>query len=60
VGFFYGLYNLYVWDVNSRSYVSVKNHGIPEETIQGALSASKDFFSLLLETKMEARHLARI
>ncbi|KIM74834.1 hypothetical protein PILCRDRAFT_827899 [Piloderma croceum F 1598] len=34
-------------------FLYVKNHGIPEETIQGALSASKDFFSLLLETKIE-------
>ncbi|OSC98036.1 Clavaminate synthase-like protein [Trametes coccinea BRFM310] len=31
----------------------VKNHGIPGETIERALSASKEFFSLPLEKKME-------
>ncbi|KDQ49234.1 hypothetical protein JAAARDRAFT_43023 [Jaapia argillacea MUCL 33604] len=31
----------------------VKNHGIPEGTIHSALSASKDFFSLPLESKLE-------
>jgi isopenicillin N synthase-like dioxygenase len=39
----------------STSCFVVKNHGIPEETIQGVLSASKEFFALPLETKMEAR-----
>ncbi|CDO72227.1 hypothetical protein BN946_scf184970.g79 [Trametes cinnabarina] len=31
----------------------VKNHGIAEDTVNQALSASKDFFSLPLEKKME-------
>ncbi|KAI5995141.1 hypothetical protein EDD15DRAFT_2366069 [Pisolithus albus] len=31
----------------------VRNHGIPEETIDSALSAMKAFFSLPLETKMK-------
>jgi len=33
--------------------VAVKNHGIPEEIIQSALSASKEFFSLPIDKKME-------
>ncbi|EPQ54847.1 Clavaminate synthase-like protein, partial [Gloeophyllum trabeum ATCC 11539] len=45
VGFFYGEF--------SSILLSVKNHGIPEETIQEALSATKRFFSLPLETKMK-------
>lgn len=31
----------------------VKNHGIADEIIQNALCASKEFFSLLIEQKME-------
>ena len=31
----------------------MQNHGIPEGTIENALSASKEFFSLPLEKKME-------
>ncbi|KZT28696.1 Clavaminate synthase-like protein [Neolentinus lepideus HHB14362 ss-1] len=31
----------------------VKNHGIPEATLEAALSETKQFFSLPLETKME-------
>ncbi|KAI0770719.1 Clavaminate synthase-like protein [Fomes fomentarius] len=34
-------------------FLYVKNHGIPEETTNKALAASKDFFSLPLEKKME-------
>ncbi|KAJ3011863.1 hypothetical protein NUW54_g2042 [Trametes sanguinea] len=34
-------------------FLYVKNHGIPEGTIENALSASKEFFSLPLEKKME-------
>ncbi|KAI0365343.1 Clavaminate synthase-like protein [Pilatotrama ljubarskyi] len=34
-------------------FLYVKNHGIPEETIQSALSATKEFFSLPLDKKME-------
>ncbi|KAI0655414.1 Clavaminate synthase-like protein [Cubamyces menziesii] len=34
-------------------FLYVTNHGIPEETIQRALSASKEFFSLPLNKKME-------
>jgi len=34
-------------------FLYVKNHGIPEELTQDALEASKQFFSLPLETKME-------
>ncbi|KAH9891881.1 Clavaminate synthase-like protein [Cubamyces lactineus] len=34
-------------------FLYVKNHGIPEETIQKAYSASKEFFSLPLDKKME-------
>jgi len=34
-------------------FLYVKNHGIPEETIDGALAASKDYFSQPLESKME-------
>ncbi len=32
---------------------SVRNHGIPEDTIDKALSASKEFFSLPLDQKIE-------
>ncbi|KAL1937798.1 hypothetical protein VTO73DRAFT_12817 [Trametes versicolor] len=34
-------------------FLYVRNHGIPEETIDAALSASKDFFSQPLDQKME-------
>ncbi|KAJ8487237.1 hypothetical protein ONZ51_g4303 [Trametes cubensis] len=34
-------------------FLYVKNHGIPEETIERAYSASKEFFSLPVERKME-------
>ncbi|RPD56634.1 Clavaminate synthase-like protein [Lentinus tigrinus ALCF2SS1-7] len=34
-------------------FLYVKNHGIPEENISKALQASKEFFSLPLEKKME-------
>ncbi|KAI9066009.1 Clavaminate synthase-like protein [Trametes sanguinea] len=34
-------------------FLYVKNHGIREDTIEKALSASKEFFSLPLEKKME-------
>ncbi|KAI0823965.1 Clavaminate synthase-like protein [Trametes gibbosa] len=34
-------------------FLYVKNHGIPRDTIDKALEASKDFFSLSLERKME-------
>ncbi|KAI0927583.1 hypothetical protein AcW1_007213 [Taiwanofungus camphoratus] len=34
-------------------FLYVKNHGISETTIEQALSASKDFFSLPIEKKME-------
>lgn len=33
--------------------MAVKNHGIPKETTNKALAASKEFFSLPLEKKME-------
>ena len=35
------------------SYRTVKNHGIPQETIDKALAASKEFFSLPIEKKIE-------
>ena len=35
------------------SYRTVRNHGIPQETIDKALAASKEFFSLPIEKKME-------
>ncbi|KAI0629793.1 Clavaminate synthase-like protein [Trametes polyzona] len=34
-------------------FLYVKNHGIPESVIEEALSASKEFFSLPLDDKME-------
>lgn len=34
----------------------IRNHGIPEETIDEVLSAMKTFFSLLLEMKMKLYH----
>ncbi|KAI6015424.1 hypothetical protein BKA83DRAFT_4341847 [Pisolithus microcarpus] len=34
----------------------IKNHGIPEETIDTALSAMKTYFSFPLETKMKLHH----
>ncbi|OJT13003.1 hypothetical protein TRAPUB_10480 [Trametes pubescens] len=34
-------------------FLYVRNHGIPEETIDKALSASKEFFSLPLDQKIE-------
>ncbi|KAI0763557.1 Clavaminate synthase-like protein [Trametes elegans] len=34
-------------------FLYVKNHGIPDDTINGALEASKEFFSLPLDKKME-------
>ncbi|KAI0329030.1 Clavaminate synthase-like protein [Cubamyces sp. BRFM 1775] len=34
-------------------FLYVKNHGIPEDKIERAYSASKDFFSLPVERKME-------
>jgi len=39
--------------LHHTSWVAVKNHGIPEEIIQSALSASKEFFSLPIDKKME-------
>lgn len=53
VGFLYGAR----WSVRigglSNDFVPVKNHGIPDEVIGNALSASKEFFSLPLEKKKE-------
>lgn len=37
--------------------IIVSNHGIPESTIADALSATKSYFSLPLEQKMEVRWL---
>jgi isopenicillin N synthase-like dioxygenase len=36
------------------SVIAVKNHGIPEEIIESAISTSKEFFSLPIDKKMEA------
>ena len=35
------------------SFCSVKNHGIPEESIEAVISASKRFFSLPEEEKLK-------
>ena len=39
-----------------RSY-AVKNHGISEEIIEATVESMKTYFSLPLNTKMEARNL---
>ena len=36
-------------------FILVKNHGIPEDKILGAVNAGKDFFALSEETKMKVR-----
>jgi len=58
VGFLYGPYPLgtsYQRLILTGQYsvYSVKNHGIPEETIEAVISASKRFFSLPDEDKLE-------
>jgi len=58
VGFFYGPYALKtshqrLIPTGQCSVYSVKNHGIPEETIEAVISASKRFFSLPEEDKLE-------
>ena len=37
----------------------VKNHGIPNETSDGALQMAKEFFALPEETKMEVGFASR-
>ncbi|KAI0927584.1 hypothetical protein AcV5_008082 [Taiwanofungus camphoratus] len=55
VGFLYGMGVRSCFGIADNSQnVPVKNHGISETTIEQALSASKDFFSLPIEKKMEA------
>ena len=44
--------------MHSKSY-TVSNHGISEEIIAATLESMKIYFSLPLETKMEARILFR-
>lgn len=59
VGFFYGMIiPRYLRNtVSHASSAPVKNHGIPEDDIQGAVEAGKKFFALPTETKMEVRKL---
>jgi hypothetical protein len=56
VGFFYGnirpFPQLYQPNYSSR-WSAVKNHPIPESTVQGAVEASQKFFDLPSKTKME-------
>lgn len=52
-------------DKHSRCIVLfiVKNHGIPESTITGALESVKEFFDLPLDSKMEVsyfQHTAKV
>lgn len=60
VGFFYGL--ALPWDAYQRQTLtnqylflsySVKNHGIPEQTIETVITASKLFFSMPEEAKLK-------
>jgi isopenicillin N synthase-like dioxygenase len=37
----------------SSSFGTVKNHGISQDTIDGAISAAQEYFSLPFETKMK-------
>lgn len=55
VGFLYGMLvaRRRLLDNPSHTCHVVKNHGIPEETTENALAASKNFFSLPDEKKME-------
>ena len=65
VGFLYGEY---IGSIDAISRLAqeptdcvileVSNHGIPDATIDGALSTAKTFFSLPLENKMEVRPLS--
>ncbi|KAH9925071.1 hypothetical protein B0H21DRAFT_826664 [Amylocystis lapponica] len=53
VGFLYGAPPSPSQALTVTSFLPVRNHGIPDQTIQRALSASKAFFSLPLEHKMQ-------
>jgi isopenicillin N synthase-like dioxygenase len=53
VGFFYGMYASILGYPVLIVLVAVKNHGIPENVLERALSGAKQFFSLPLDSKIE-------
>lgn len=57
-GFFYGRSFYCSMKVSKLTEAVVKNHGIPEEDVISAVSASEKFFALPIEAKMEV-HIVR-
>lgn len=57
-GFFYGKSFYRPRKDSTLTQAVVKNHGIPEEDVTSAVSASEKFFALPIETKMEV-HIVR-